>query len=63
MLNDIFKENECKFTFEVNTIQDILKNGFKDLDFRRAKLFAMDRVNLVEYMNNNYKPYKRGTSK
>lgn len=63
MLNDIFKENECKFTFEVNTIQDILKNGFKKLDFPHAKLFAMDDVNLVDYMNNNYKPYKRGTSK
>lgn len=64
MLNDIFKENKCEFTFEVNTIQDILENGFKDLDFRRAKLFAMDNVNLVDYMNDNYiQPYKRGTSK
>ena len=49
MLNKIFKENNCKFTFEVNTIQEMLDNGFKGLDFPKAKMFAMDDESLVNY--------------
>lgn len=60
MLNKIFKENNCncKFTFEVNTIQEMLKKDFKGLDFSNAKMFAMDE-DLVKYIGEKYKANKR----
>ena len=59
MLNEIFKVNNCKFTFEVNTIQDMLQNGFKGKDFANARLFALHDVSLVDYIEKNYKAIKR----
>lgn len=54
MLNKIFKKNSCKFTFEVNTVQNMLKEGFNGIDFSQAKVFAMNNVNLVDHINNKY---------
>lgn len=59
MLNNLFKENNCKFTFEVNTIQEMLENGFKGIDFPKAKMFAMDDESLVEYIETHYQETKR----
>ena len=60
MLNKIFEENNCTFTFEVNTIQDILEKGFKGIDFSNAKLFAMDDGTLVgDYIKKHYHKNKR----
>lgn len=60
MLNEIFEENSCKFTFEVHTIQEMLENGFKGLDFPNAKLFAMDDGSLVgDYIKKHYHKNKR----
>ena len=60
MLNKIFEKNNCKFTFEVNTIQEMLKNGFKGIDFTKAKMFAMDDELLVKnYIETNYQESKR----
>jgi hypothetical protein len=59
MLNEVFKVNNCKFTFEVNTIQDMLQNGFKGKDFANARLFATHDVSLVDYIEKNYKAIKR----
>ena len=62
MLNEIFKENKnnCTFTFEVNTIQDVLEKGFKGIDFPNAKLFAMDDGSLVgDYIKKHYHKNKR----
>lgn len=59
MLNEIFEENRCKFTFEVHTIQEILEKGFKDIDFPKAKMFAMDDESLKNYIKERYKAIKR----
>lgn len=59
MLNEIFKLNGCKFTFEVNTIQEILQNGFKGKDFPNARLFAMHDASLVDFIEKNYKAINR----
>jgi hypothetical protein len=62
MLNEIFKENKnnCTFTFEVNTIQDMLEKGFKGIDFPNAKLFAADDGSLVgDYIKKHYHKNKR----
>ncbi len=60
MLNKIFEENNCKFTFEVHTIQEMLENGFKGIDFSNAKLFAMDDGTLVgDYIKKHYHKNKR----
>lgn len=59
ILNEIFKDNKCKFTFEVNKIQDIMQNGFKGFDFPNARLFAMDDVSLTDFINQNYRLDKR----
>lgn len=60
MLNEIFEENSCKFTFEVHTIQEMLENGFKGLDFPNAKLFAADDGSLVgDYIKKHYHKNKR----
>lgn len=59
MLNEIFKENSCKFTFEVNTIQEMLENGFKGLDFPKAKMFAMHDEFLVDYIKTHYQETQR----
>ena len=59
MLNKIFKENNCKFTFEVNTIQEMLENGFKGLDFPKAKMFAMHDEFLVDYIKTHYQETQR----
>ena len=59
MLNEIFKENSCKFTFEVHTIQEILEKGFKGIDFPKAKMFAMDDESLNNYIKERYKAIKR----
>jgi hypothetical protein len=54
MLNRILEKYECKFTFEVNTIQEILEKGFKGLDFPKAKLFATKEEKLVKYIRRMY---------
>lgn len=59
MLNEIFEENSCKFTFEVHTIQEMLENGFKGLDFPNAKLFAKDDESLVDYIKTHYQEIQR----
>lgn len=60
MLNEIFKKNNCTFTFEVNTIQDMLEKGFKGIDFPNAKLFAADDGSLVgDYIKKHYHKNKR----
>jgi hypothetical protein len=60
MLNEIFEENSCKFTFEVHAIQELLENGFKGLDFPNAKLFAADDGSLVgDYIKKHYHKNKR----
>ena len=59
MLNKIFEENKCKFTFEVNTIQEMLENDFKGLDFPKAKMFAMRNESLVNYIKTHYQESKR----
>lgn len=59
MLNDIFKVQSCKFTFEVNTIQDILSKGFMGFNFSEAKLFAREDM-LKVYIERTYTIKKRG---
>ena len=59
MLNDIFKVQSCKFTFEVNTIQDILSKGFMGFNFSEAKLFAREDM-LKVYIERTYTVKKRG---
>ena len=59
MLNEIFKEQNCKFVFEVHTIQDILENGFMGLDFKNARLFAMEKETVNSYIYNHYKVENR----
>jgi hypothetical protein len=59
MLNEIFKKNNCTFTFEVNTIQDMLENGFKGLGFPKAKMFAMHDESLVDYIKTHYQEIQR----
>lgn len=59
MLNKIFEENNCTFTFEVNTIQDILEKGFKGIDFPNAKMFAMHDESLVDYIKTHYQETQR----
>lgn len=58
MVNDIFKEQSCTFTFEVNTIQDILSNGFMGFNFSEAKLFAKED-NVKDYIESQYTAKKR----
>lgn len=61
MLNNIFKEQNCPFVFEVHTIQDILENGFMGLDFADARLFAMEEECVKNYIfaHYNYKETQR----
>ena len=59
MVNDIFKEQNCTFTFEVNTIQDILSNGFMGFNFSEAKLFAREERVLKDYIESHYIAKKR----
>ena len=58
MLNDIFKLQNCTFSFEVKTIQDILSNGFMGFNFSEAKLFAREEV-LKGYIERTYTVKKR----
>lgn len=60
MLNDIFKLQNCTFSFEVNTIQDILSNGFMGFNFSEAKLFAREDIVLKDYLEYYYTERKRG---
>lgn len=60
MLNEIFEEQNCTFTFEVNTIQDMLSNGFMGFNFSEAKLFAREDIVLKEYIESHYTKRKRG---
>jgi len=63
MLNDIFEGQNCTFTFEVNTIQDILSKGFKgfkNFNFSEAKLFAKEDIVLKDYIEFHYTERKRG---
>ena len=59
MLNEIFKEQNCTFTFEVNTIQDILLNGFMGFNFSEAKLFAREKIVLKDFIESYYTEKKR----
>lgn len=58
MLNDIFKKQNCTFTFEVNTIQDILSKGFMGFNFSEAKLFAREDM-LKKHIESHYTKRKR----
>ncbi|MBE6334238.1 MAG: hypothetical protein E7071_05370 [Bacteroidales bacterium] len=58
MLNELFKENNCKFKFEVNKIQDILSNGFMGFNFTEAKLFAKEEK-VKDFIEENYQYRKR----
>lgn len=59
MLNEIFEEQNCTFTFEVNTIQDMLSNGFMGFNFSEAKLFAREEQVLKDYVESYYTAKKR----
>lgn len=59
MLNEIFEEQNCTFTFEVNTIQDMLSNGFMGFNFSEAKLFAREEKVLKDYVESYYTAKKR----
>ena len=58
MLNEIFEGQNCTFTFEVNSIQDILSNGFMGFNFSEAKLYAREDV-LKGYIERTYTVKKR----
>ena len=59
MLNDIVNKQNCTFTFEVNTIQDILSKGFMGFNFSEAKLFAREDIVLKDYIESHYTEKKR----
>jgi len=59
MLNDIFKKQNCTFSFEVNTIQDILSRDFMGFNFSEAKLFAREDIVLKDYIESHYTEKKR----
>lgn len=59
MLNDIVNKQNCTFTFEVNTIQDILSKGFMGFNFSEAKLFAREDIVLKDFIISNYKAKMR----
>lgn len=59
MLNEIFKGQNCTFSFEVNTIQDILSTGFMGFNFSEAKLFAGKEKVLKDFIESNYTAKKR----